>query len=44
MGPDIQGMLKIRGGRLLKAFVVAAIPAHNEEETIARFVLECARK
>jgi glycosyltransferase involved in cell wall biosynthesis len=36
-------MLKTRGGGSLKPFVVAAIPAYNEEKTIAKVVLGARR-
>jgi glycosyltransferase involved in cell wall biosynthesis len=36
-------MLKTKWGRALKPFVVAAIPAHNEEKTIAKVVLKAQR-
>ena len=36
-------MLKTRGGRSLKPFVVAGIPAYNEEKTIAKVVLRAQR-
>ena len=36
-------MLKTRGGRSLKPFVVAGIPAYKEEETIAKVVLRAQR-
>ena len=38
--PNTHDMLKTGEGRSLKPFVVAAIPAHNEEKTIARVVLQ----
>lgn len=40
LDPNNHGMLKTRGGRSLKPFVVAAIPAYNEEKTIAKVVLQ----
>ena len=43
MDPNIHDILKTRGGKSLKPFVVAAIPAYNEEKTIARVVLEAQR-
>ena len=41
--PNTHDMLKTREGRSLKPFVVAAIPAYNEEKTIARVVLQAQR-
>jgi len=41
--PNTHDMLKTRGGRSLKPFVVAAIPAYNEEKTIARVVLQAQK-
>ena len=41
--PNTHDMLKTRGGRSLKPFVVAGIPAYNEEETIAKVVLWAQR-
>jgi len=41
--PNTHGILKIRGGRSIKPFVVAAIPAYNEEKTIAKVVLQAQR-
>jgi len=41
--PNTHGMLKTRGGRSLKPFVVAGIPAYNEEKTIAKVVLRAQR-
>jgi len=43
LDPNIHDTLKTRGGRSLKPFVVAAIPAYDEEKTIARVVLEAQR-
>ena len=43
MDPNIHDILKNSGDESLKPFVVAAIPAYNEEKTIARVVLQAQR-
>ena len=43
MEPNIHEILKTRGVRSIKPFVVAGIPAYNEEKTIAKVVLQAQR-